>query len=61
LPIALSPKLKTGLQGITDHSNPGIPDRKKTGLITRLSCKTYDFLIANHNAKSAVYPFFTGQ
>jgi hypothetical protein len=61
LPIAPSPKLKTGLQGITDHSNPGIPDRKKTGLITRLSCKTYDFLIANHNAKSAAYAFFTGE
>jgi hypothetical protein len=60
LPIAPSPKLKTGLQGITDHSNPGIPNRKKTGLITRLSCKTYDFLIANHNAKSAACPFFTG-
>ena len=50
---------ETELQGITETPDLGIPNRKKTGLNTPLSCKYEYFLSADQTGISELSEFFT--
>src|SRR5262249_55336764 len=53
------PTANLALEGITDHPNREIPNRKKTGMHTRLSCKIDYLLRSNHRDRSIASSFFT--
>jgi hypothetical protein len=53
------PTANLAVEGITDHPNSGIPNRKKTGMHTRLSCKIDYLLRSNHRDRSIASSFFT--
>src|SRR5262249_21237294 len=47
------------VEGDTATSKSGIPNRKKTGVHTRLSCKIDYLLRSNHRDRSIASEFFT--
>src|SRR5262249_29021240 len=53
------PPANLALQGITSHPNREIPNRKKPGMHTRLSCKIDYLLRSNHRDRSIASSFFT--